>query len=367
MAEWIDSAPLPRLGRDLLEEASGISIPSSRFVLKVITVYILALVPLNWFVCHVLLRRKELSWLFIPILSLGFAVGVERMAAFDIGFDSSCDEIDLLELQGDYGRAHLSRFVSLFTTGRGRFALSFPNDPTALALPFATGRSIGGEDVATSIWRSYPVPSLSNVTVQPRSLSMVRAEQMLNVGAGITIDEAGPGRKVTNQTVFELRDAVLISFEPDGRRFENHLGTLAAGASVELKSAAAPGVSVPVVGFEGPDPSSFLSELRSAHETRPENAGEVRLVAWIAKPISGMKFEPAVDRRRGSTVVVAHLRFGPPPDPGSPRYNLLANGPELPAFHAKESDFDLPSPLQGSPGTRRRRPISNGLPRIPSR
>jgi hypothetical protein len=356
VAEWLDSAPLPRLGRDLLEAASGISIPSSRFVLKVITAYILALVPLNWFVCRVLMRRKELSWLFIPILSLGFAVGVERMAAFDVGFDSSCDEIDLLEFQGDYGRAHLSRFVSFFTTGRGRFELSFPNDPTALALPFSTGRSIGGEDVATSIWRSYPVPSLSNVTVQPRSLSMVRAEQMLNVGAGITLDEADPNRRVTNRTDLELRDAVLISFEADGRRFEHRLGTLAAGASVELNSAEAPGVSGHVAGFEGPDPSSFLSELRSARETRPENADEARLVAWTAKPISGLKIEPAVDRHRGSTVVVAHLRFGPPPDPGSARYNLLANGPEVPAFHAKESDFGPPPLLRELLENRRGRP-----------
>jgi hypothetical protein len=38
--------------------------------------------------------------------------------------------------------------------------------------------------------------------------------------------------------------------------------------------------------------------------------------------------EPPVDRRRGFTAVVVHLRSGPPPNPDSPRYNILAKGPE---------------------------------------
>ena len=173
VAEWRDTTALPRLCRDTLEKASGITVPSSQFVLKVIMAYILALVPLNWLVCRLLLNRREWAWIVVPLLALGFAVGVERVAAYDMGYDSACDEIDLLEVQGAYPRAHLSRFAALYTTGRAKYAIAYPNEPTAVALPFNNERAIGGEDVTTAVWQSYPVPALQNFSVQPRSLADV--------------------------------------------------------------------------------------------------------------------------------------------------------------------------------------------------
>ena len=132
VAEWRDAAALPRLCRDALEKASGITVPSSEFVLKVIFAYVLAVVPLNWLICRLLLKRREWAWIAVPLLALGFAIGVERMAAYDMGYDSACDEIDLLELHGAYGRGHLSRFAALYTTGRARYTIAYPNETSAL-------------------------------------------------------------------------------------------------------------------------------------------------------------------------------------------------------------------------------------------
>ena len=117
VADWNDLTRFPTLSRDLLEEASGISIPSSDFVLKVILAYLIAVVPLNWLICRFVLNRREWAWVVVPLVALGFAIGVQRVAAYDVGFDSASDEIDLLEVHGEYPRAHLSRFASLYTTG----------------------------------------------------------------------------------------------------------------------------------------------------------------------------------------------------------------------------------------------------------
>ena len=122
VADWRDTAQLPRLCRDLLEEASGITIPSSNFVLRVILAYLIAVIPLNWLICRFVLNRREWAWVVVPLVALAFAIGVERMAARDMGYDTAADEIDLLEIHGDYPRAHLTRLVSLYTTGRSRFA-----------------------------------------------------------------------------------------------------------------------------------------------------------------------------------------------------------------------------------------------------
>jgi len=60
--------------------------------------------------------------------------------------------------------------------------------------------------------------------------------------------------------------------------------------------------------------------------SRPEEQGELRVVAWAANPIGGQVIEPAIDRRRGFTAILVHVRSGSPPSPDGRRYNLLAGG-----------------------------------------
>ena len=329
VADWNDLTRFPTLGRDLLEEASGITIPSSDFVLKVILAYLITVVPLNWLVCRFVLKRREWAWVVVPVVALGFAIAVQRVAAYDVGFDSASDEIDLLEVHGEYPRAHLSRFASLYTNGRGNYSISYPNNNTALALPLDNGRSIRGEDVTTSFWQSAPVPELMGLAVQPRSMSLFRAEEMAILPGAIRMEVDGASRRIVNGSGLELRDATLIEFTGDGKRKESYLGTIAAGASPEVVAtadAAAPAHRVESV--PGPDPNPILHALRTTSEPRDENSGEIRLVAWVPRTMDGQVIDPPVDRRRGFTAVIAHLRYGPPPNPDGKNYNILAIGPE---------------------------------------
>jgi hypothetical protein len=328
VSEWRDTASMPRLARDVLEQASGITIPSSKFVLKVILAYLIAVVPLNWLICRFVIRRREWAWLVVPLVALAFGIGVERVAAHDMGYDTAADEIDLLEIHGEYPRAHLTRLVSLYANGRSRFTISYPNNPTALALPMDIGRSIRGEEVSSATWQSSPVPALLNYMVQPRSLSMFRAEEMLSLKGPIRLEGAAGRRKLINDSELELRDAILIDYAA-GEQTERSLGTIAAGASVEIDGAAHP-ASPRVEAGPGPDPNPFLRALRTSPGNRAEDQGEIRLVAWAAGPINGQVIEPAIDRRRGVTAVIVHVRSGNPPSPDGRHYDLMApRGNEL--------------------------------------
>jgi hypothetical protein len=264
----------------------------------------------------------------VPLVALGFAVAVQRVAAYDLGFDSASDEIDLIEVYGDYHRAHLSRFASLYTTGRGNYTISYPNNPTALALPLDNGRSIRGEDVTTSTWQSFPVPALLGLSVQPRSLSLFRAEEMRTLAGSIRLEGDGPKRRLVNGSELELRDATLVDFTGPTQRTERYLGTIAAGASLEIDTTRAQTPPQHVDYGPGPDPRDFLLALRTTREPRDENLGEIRLVAWAPGTLSGQAIDPPIDRLRGVTAVLVHLRCGPPPTPEGPRYNILALGPE---------------------------------------
>ncbi|WP_254053416.1 hypothetical protein [Singulisphaera sp. GP187] len=370
VAEWVDSSALPKMSRDALEEASGISIPSSGFVLKVILAYVLALVPLNWLICRYVFGRREWAWVVVPVLSLGFAIGVERAAAYDMGYDMACDEIDVLETYGAYPRAHLSRFASLYTTGRIRFTISFPNDPTALALPLDNGRSLRGEDITTSSWQSQPVPALEGFQVQPRSLSLFRAEQLVNLPGAITLVTDAEGRRIVNATNLELRDATVIEVNGSNDRKPLYLGTIMPGATVALTANPVPKPRAFAKGQLNPRP--FLEAFQTYAENRPEDQGEIRLVAWAPKVMAGEKFEPAVDRHRGFTAVVVHLENGPPPAPAGPRFNYLARRADqtsgqpqaVPAFNEPALGSGVPPTLRPvRPPVRRQAPA----PPAPSR
>jgi hypothetical protein len=337
VAEWRDDSALSTLSARRLEEASGIKVPSASFVLRVVLAYILALVPLNWLVCRYLVGRRELAWVVVPVLSVGFAVVVERAAAYDLGFDNACDEIDVVEAYGDYPRALVTRYTSLYSTGRTRFTVSYPDNPTALALPLRSGQSIRGEDVSTTVWQSYPVPALAGLLVQPRSLAMVRAEEMLALDGNISLQTEGGSRRVINGSSLPLNDAVLVDLAGPSERKETYLGTIAPGASVAVKPAAGGAAAGgPAAVFR---PSALLKMLREHFEDRPENRGEIRLVAWTPEPLPGQKIEPAPDRHRGLTAVVIHLRNGPPPDPSGPYTNALAN----PREPRPEADHPVPA------------------------
>ncbi len=349
VAEWVDNAYFPRLCRDVLEAASGIKVPGPGFVLKVVLAYILALVPLNWLICRYIFGRRELAWIVVPILSLGFAIGVERAAAYDIGYNTACDEVDVLEIQGGYPRAHVSRFASLFSTGRTRYTISYPDNPSALALPFDNGRSLRGEDISSAAWRSFPVPALEGFLVQPRSLAMFRAEEMIALDGAITLESDKDGRRIVNGSGLKLQDAVVVDLAGPKERTTIVLGDIAPGQTIALKDAPrTPATASPADALQ---PGKFLRLFQTAFEDRPENRGEIRLIAWLPKAVGGQMIEPPVDRHRGLTAVVVHLRNGPPPTPDGPIYYDGSRVEVAPVARTKNSGSAASPGRRNAPAT----------------
>ena len=101
------------------------------------------------------------------------------------------------------------------------------------------------------------------------------------------------------------------------------LGTIKPGRVGRDRARVGPGASPRVDCRAGPDANPFLDVLRTSLGDREEDQGELRLVAWVSGTSRGQVIEPAIDRKRGFTAVLVHLRSGPPPSPDGKRYNLL--------------------------------------------
>ncbi len=351
VASWRDDARFPADSRKMLQVSSGIRVPARSFILTVLICYIVALVPLNWLICRYIFRRAEIAWAITPFLALGFAIGVERAAAFDLGYDVASNEIDLIELQPGYDRAHLARFGSIYSSSRKSFTIAFPENATALALPMRGSEGMINEQSLETVFQSVPYPALSSFPVQPRSISLYRAEEMTATGGSIALERDGDGgESIRNDTTLELRDAELIDVDlyakSEKKKGRIRIGTIAPKTKVAIPwpnetgvessvgsgsgtgSGSGSAVKIDDRRIGGLDPAPLLETIATYRWDQPADRGERRLVAWTPGPREGATITPEVERKTGMTIVLAHLRYGtvadPTPDPSSEEYDVLA-------------------------------------------
>src|SRR5690606_1118314 len=112
---WNDVSGAADAVRRSLKEAAGISVPKRDFVLRILAVYLVVLVPVNWAFFR-LIGRVEWAWIAAPLIAIGGALAVVRLAQLDIGFARSRTEVAVLELQPNHQRGHLTRFTALYTS-----------------------------------------------------------------------------------------------------------------------------------------------------------------------------------------------------------------------------------------------------------
>ena len=215
IAAWNDQGAASTAAHQALTEGAGIQIPRADFVMKVLGVYLLVLVPLNWLVFWTI-GRVEWAWIAAPIIAIGGAAAVIRLAQLDIGFARSRTEVAILEVQGGYERAHLTRYSALYTSLSSSYTLGF-EEPSALAMPFTAGPrneqlliNAQYNDVA---FRRDKETALTGVQVSSNSTGMVHSEQMFPLGENpkvteslLLVGEAATGYSVRNTTDLVLRD-----------------------------------------------------------------------------------------------------------------------------------------------------------------
>ena len=337
VAAWSDTtSELPILTREILERSSGIRVPGSRFVMSVILAYILALSPVNWILCHFGFRRKELAWIISPLLAMAFALGVERASAVNLGYTVASDEIDLLEIQGGYSRAHLTRLASIYSTNRHAYSVTESGNPTSLVLPMKSFTTLRREETRVSRYETTPEPRLSEFLVQPRSLDMFRAEALVDLGGSIVLEGTPQAGTLTNGTDLELLDAVLIDTASGEEIALGRIGPWAGNPTsanqpgdyqVQLPRPDSTERSVIDPALAWADHTELLTKLREYRWNKPFELGEVRLVAWAREAHPGLAVSPLPDRRRGIRLVVAHLRYGLA-GPTNPAYLTVPAKPE---------------------------------------
>jgi hypothetical protein len=364
---WNEFGPVSNAARAALRTAAGIRVPDASFVIVCLAVYLVVLVPLNWMMFSAL-GRVEWAWIAAPIIALAGTLAVVQQAQLDIGFVRSQTEIALLELQGDYPRGDLNRYIALYSSLSTTYDAEFDDD-TAVATPFPAGGGalagglFGRKEIVE--FEKYDHPRLRGVPVTSATTQFLHSEQIVNLDGPLRLTSAASNPHaltLENQTGHDLADATVIHrFVKNGKiQYESYwVGDVRHGSSTLL-------------AFQPVDPAALKSKDLLYADKRAEAAklalgkrldvdelikltftfppandplyavrDEYRLVARIDEVLPGASTDPTASQTTGATIVLAHLRTSLPPAP-QPDANSRADIAAKP-----QRDFDE----EGEPAT----------------
>ena len=236
MAAWNDQSGASDASREALKVAAGISIPKGEFVLKVLAVYLIVLAPVNWAFFR-MMGRVEWAWVAAPIMAIIGAVAVVRLAQLDIGFARSVTEIGIVEAQGGYSRAHVTRYTALYTSLSSSYDLVF-DDANSLAQPFSSNPDfvLGPHDTTYTVsLRRDKELRLSGFQVASNSTQTVHCEQMADLGGAFRLSgDDGAGFRLNNGTPIALKHVGVLHRTLGGEVQTCWIDDLPAGMDVSV-------------------------------------------------------------------------------------------------------------------------------------
>jgi hypothetical protein len=316
---WNDASDVSDAARQALRDAAGIVVPNSKFIAGVVAAYLGVLLVNALF--FRLLGRIELAWVAAPLIAIGATAVIVYSAQLDIGFARSMTELDVVELHADYPRAHLTRYVALYSSLGTSYDVAF-QEPTSVALPMSAGSELlrlqgrsrvrlqrmasGGENDPDAAF-----VRLDGFEVASNAAAMLHAEQMADLRGSVSLESLDERRwRVTNGTSLRFAGAGVVL--PSGK--VAWLGAIAPGERREFGEGDASGWP------DDLDQSPLVARVRPAVglNVRPlielatkDSDDDFRLVGWTEDSFEGMKVSPTGAQRSGATVVVGHLAPSP--------------------------------------------------------
>ncbi len=236
VAGWNDSSGIAAEARETLKKAARITPPSASFVMKMLGLYLLVLVPVNWLLFR-LIGKVEWAWIAAPIIAIVGAFLVVRYASLDIGFVRSVSHVGVLELQGDFERGHLTDYAALYTSLTTPYDVELDN-LSGQSLPFANvtpSTFKRSEDTKKVELARTTSMDLRNFLVRSNSTGLLHTEMMLDVGGAFSYTEESGDSSIENGSLVNVKDAAVVRKNSAGNLEFAWIGELEAGDESKLQ------------------------------------------------------------------------------------------------------------------------------------
>ena len=344
VAGWSDDSTIANAARSTLKNAAGIKPPSASLILKMLGVYLLVLVPMNWVLFRAI-GKVEWAWFAIPFIAIAGAFAVVRMASLDIGFARSNSQIGLLEFHSDYSRGHLTQYSALYTSLSTKYDVELDN-ASGIALPFPTGGSKIEKTIQHVTLHQSLQNRLDNFLIQSNSTRMMHAECLFDAGGSFeltgqsedteqdsALDFSQP-MTIANGTKLALVSAAVVGRDESGDYHMSWLGDWDGQAQKTVQLSACQREEIlalwkdtPKSQYEDADSAdevniSAYKLLKAVVENLGLGKGEVRLLGYCNDQVGSNRFIPASTQTRQQTLVLAHLKPATLP-PARPDVNSI--------------------------------------------
>ena len=330
VAGWSDHSTIAEAARSTLKDAAGIKPPSASLVLKMLGVYLLVLVPVNWVLFRVI-GKVEWAWFAIPFIAIAGAFAVVRMASLDIGFARSNSQVGLLEFHSDYSRGHLTQYSALYTSLSTKYDVELDN-ASGIALPFPAGGSKTEKTIQHVTLHQSIQNRLDNFLIQSNSTRMMHAECLFDAGGSFELtgqsedidqDSAldfSQAITITNGTQLALASSAVLGRDESGDYHMSWLGDWDGQAAKTVQLNACEREKI-IALWEDPSKTqvedadsadspkiSAYKLLKAVVENLSLGKGEVRLLGYCNDQVGSNRFIPASTQTRQQTLVLAHLK-----------------------------------------------------------
>lgn len=190
-------------------------LPSAWFIAGFLGLYILLIVPVNYFVFR-RFRRLEWAWLMVPVWAIVFTVGAYHIGAIHQQGTVNLNALSVIETFPNSTRGRATSFISIYSPVRSWYNVRFAG---GVFPHLITGGAFFGPSLPTSSDQTLLVhydpdtTVIADVLIHHWSQRMVKAAHAIDLGEGVAIDLSWDDDRlvgtVTNRTTYTIHDPIL--------------------------------------------------------------------------------------------------------------------------------------------------------------
>lgn len=258
--------------RSALDRFDNVRVIPFSLILILLMLYWLAVGPLDWFLVHKILKKPVWTWITFPVWILIFCGLAYYLAAPGRPTKSMCNELTLVDIDGETKTLRCSSWGNVYSSGDERFdlVLTAPEKfqikyqrflPTLFSWNGLPGSGLGGmapKTVSPTVWQdgstqtffqqaNNPGPGIEQVPIQVRSTKSFFGQSWAldeetnwfkeYAFAADLADEEGvlTGKLEAPQKIMALENCILVY-----GRWVQELGTILPGQKIDIDNRRTP-------------------------------------------------------------------------------------------------------------------------------
>jgi hypothetical protein len=218
----------------VLGDLPALDLPSLQLTGLLVLVYVLLVGPINFFVLG-RMRRRELSWITIPLIAVIVAGGAYGIGVGTKGRSVQSNQVAILHVTPGSERAYQETYTGIMAPTRGDYQVNVSGAPVFIS-PLSANGNFGASTNETLIDPSTNAVTLQGITAF--SLRGFATESLASTPQLIAHVQLSGGKltgRVENHSAMAFDDALVMA----GDSYQK-LGALAPGAAVDIQLSVKP-------------------------------------------------------------------------------------------------------------------------------